>query len=136
MKKVDRNTAIEEILTRMAKGESLRSILPVSNRPDHLPSKGCFLEWVSADKELADQYARAREEMADYKVEEMEDIAKGAKDILGVQKAKLIIDARKWALSKQFPKKYGDSIKISGDSENPIEIKRTTIVWDGKEIQV
>ena len=38
-----------------------------------------------------------------------------------VQRNRLQIDARKWALSKMFPKKFGDKTIHSGDADNPIQ---------------
>lgn len=111
-KKINRQVAVDEILKRLSEGQSLRSILPEKKRPAHLPSHQAFTEWLKDDAQLVAQYVRAREAGADVKVEEMEDIAKKAKTMTQVHQARLIIDTRKWQLSKQFPKKYGDSIKV------------------------
>jgi len=71
-------------------------------------------------------------------VEEMEEIAKQAKDATDVQRARLLIDTRKWALSKELPKKYGDSMKLTGDPDSPISInqKIDLSVYDDAELRL
>jgi hypothetical protein len=39
-----------------------------------------------------------------------------------VDRARLMVDTRKWLLSKMFPKKYGDRLELAGDAANPISI--------------
>jgi hypothetical protein len=87
-----------------------------------------FMEWLKNDAELADNYARAREdlieriacevlELSDADVGEQPD---GKKDWAAVQKHKLQVDSRKWLLSKLAPKKYGDKLELSGDEKSPL----------------
>lgn len=133
---LDKQKALTEILERRSAGENLRSILPNKDRASHLPGRRTFYEWLAEDKQMAHQYACACEDGAEVRVEEMEDIAKQAKDATDVQRARLLIDTRKWALSKELPKKYGDKLQLSGDAENPIAVTQTTIIWGGNEIKV
>lgn len=123
-----KNIAITEIISRISDGESCRAILDPKLRGDNLPSHRLFIEWLSNDDELRKQYARACELRADAIFDEMFEIAddgsndymqklKGDEmaDVLNsehVQRSKLRIDTRKWALSKMNPKKYGDSSKV------------------------
>lgn len=67
-------------------------------------------EWYLAiDREgLADMHARAREEYAEAKVEEMQNIAETVED---VSRAKLLCDNIKWEAARVSPKKYGDRIE-------------------------
>lgn len=115
--------ASEQILRRICEGESVRSILDCANR-DLLPDYSTFLAWVEADKSLAKHYARAMEVRADKIFEEIIEIAdesnadlsvseKGTLVIDGeaVARSRLRVDARKWALSKMMPKKYGDKLE-------------------------
>ena len=76
-------------------------------------------EWYLAiDREgLADMHARAREEYAEAKVEEMQNIAETVED---VSRAKLICDNIKWEAARVSPKKYGDRITHGGDPDAPI----------------
>ena len=137
-KELNKDLAIEEILDRISKGESLRSVLPQDNRPTHLPAAKTFLEWVAFDEALSKQYTRARELRADVIFDEMIEIADdGSNDLMTITKglteyetenkevvnrSRLRIDTRKWILSKMNPKKYGDSLKLSGDSESPLDV--------------
>lgn len=121
--------AIEQILRRMCEGESVRSILDHANR-DILPAYVTFLDWVSEDDELAKQYARAMEVRADKIFDEIIEIADesnndvtigddGKLHVDGetVSRSRLRVDARKWALSKMMPKKYGDKLDVTTDGE-------------------
>lgn len=77
-------------------------------------------EWYLAiDREgLADMHARAREEYAEAKVEEMQNIAETVED---VSRAKLLCDNIKWEAARVAPKKWGDKIEnrhTDGDGNN------------------
>lgn len=138
---LNKDEAISEIIDRITKGESLRSILPVKKRPEHLPALKTFLDWVAQDDNLSKHYARACEVRADLMFEEMFEIAddstndymlrKIGNDEVEVEnkeviaRSRLRIDTRKWALSKMNPKKYGDALKLSGDNDSPIQVKHT-----------
>ena len=76
-------------------------------------------EWYLAiDREgLADMHARAREEYAEAKVEEMQNIAETVED---VGRARLLCDNIKWEAARVSPKKYGDRITHGGDPDAPI----------------
>lgn len=95
------------------------------------------LKWLNTNehKGFVEQYARAKEEQADYLVEEMLEIADdSSNDTMTIEgkngpievenkewtsRSKLRVDTRKWIASKFRPKKYGDKIeldnKITGD---------------------
>lgn len=138
---LNKEEAISEVIDRITKGESLRSILPVKNRPEYLPALKTFLDWVAQDDVLSKQYVRACEVRADLMFEEMFEIAddstndymlkKIGNDEIEVEnkeviaRSRLRIDTRKWALSKMNPRKYGDALKLSGDNESPIQVKHT-----------
>lgn len=148
---LDRERAIREILERISNGESLRSILPKIDREEYLPSLSTFLLWVSEDKALSEHYARAMELRSHHLFEELFEIADDAtNDFMrnkktgeydfqaeAVQRSRVRIDTRKWALSKMNPKKYGDKLELSGDAENPIQInqKIDLSVYDDAELR-
>ena len=79
----------------------------------------CRSEWyLAVDREgLADMHARAREEYAEAKVEEMQNIAETVED---VGRARLMCDNIKWEAARVSPKKYGDRITHGGDPDAPI----------------
>lgn len=117
---------------------SLKSIL----RDEGMPSSQTFYKWLSDDVEKSNQYARACELRAHNIFDEMFDISDdGSNDWMeikdkegenigwkvngeAVQRSKLRIDARKWALSKMSPKKYGDAslIKIANNEGGELKI--------------
>lgn len=117
---------IERILSRIAGGESLRSILT----GDDMPGRTTFFKWLNEDEALANQYARACAVRVEHYVEEIIEIAddksedwtadeKGNSkpDASAVQRSRLQVDARKWIASKLAPKKYGDKLDVTSAGE-------------------
>ena len=94
------------VCLEITEGKSLRSICDA----DDMPSAETIRVWLIEDGEFSAQYARAREEQADFYADEIIDIADTAKD---ANLARLQIDARKWKASKLQPKKYGDKIDLN-----------------------
>jgi len=111
--------------------KSLRTIC----KAEDMPSVRTVLNWLSEGdkedgkaefKEFLRQYARARDQQADFLAEEILEIADdGTNDLMTITKgdvsyeqenkevtnrSKLRVDARKWISSKLKPKKYGDRI--------------------------
>lgn len=105
----------ETICEKIANGRSLRSICA----EDGMPPMKTIYRWLEANEEFRHQYARARDKQADYFAEEIIEIADSAEaESAAVSKAKLQIDARKWAASKIAPKKYGDKQEIDVKSSD------------------
>lgn len=105
----------EKICEKIANGRSLRSICA----EDGMPPIKTIYRWLEANEEFRHQYARARDKQADYFAEEIIEIADSAEaESAAVSKAKLQIDARKWAASKIAPKKYGDKQEIDVKSSD------------------
>lgn len=98
------------VCTELADGKSLRTICTGKG----MPSIETIRVWLLNDAAFAAQYARAREEQADFYADEIIDISDTEKD---PQKAKVRIDARKWVASKLKPKKYGDKIELGHTGE-------------------
>jgi len=114
-----------EICERLAKGESLRSITG-AGRDDFMPSETTVRRWLAGNEdwneEFRRQYARAREDQADYKFEEAWEIAtKATPETVAV--ARLQVDVVKWQAGKLAPKKYGDKIAHVGGGEGDEPIK-------------
>lgn len=108
-------------------------------------SQSTFAEWARENKDLAVEYARAREDLIEFMAQQIIEIAdapvgstdSGATDTGAVQKQRLQVDARKWLLSKLAPKKYGDKLELSGDANNPIAIaKIERVIVDGQAKRV
>lgn len=105
---------VDKILTMLAQGKSLRRIC---HENPSLPTITTIMNWLNKDKSFLEQYMRAREMGAHFLVEEIIDIADSAKDRTAVEKARVQVDARKWAASKLAPKKYGDKLDVTSGGE-------------------
>ena len=105
-----RQDIADEICKRIMKGESLASVC----RDDFMPRRQVVYDWLAANKIFADNYARATEVRADHVFDEVMDIADDPMNLTpeNLNAARLKIDARKWALGKMQPKKYGDKLAL------------------------
>ncbi len=116
----------EDICDRLAAGESLRRIC----RDPGMPDEKAVRKWAHEDSErgraFGPQYVRARTIGYERLVEDLLEIADdrsfiGSPDANAiVQQQRLAFEARRWLLSKVFPKLYGDKVEISGDPDAPI----------------
>lgn len=123
--------AIDLILDQISSGYSLKSIIDSRTRKE-VPCYATWCDWLKEDKELLNNYARACEERAEKIFDEILDIADdSSKDVLitdngetqnseFIARSRLRVDARKWALSKMNPKKYGERLQHANDPDNPI----------------
>ena len=103
-----------EICARIAEGQSVRKI----SKSRKMPNASTIHAWVLDNEEFSKQYARAKGIGADVELDELEEIARQEDD---VQRARLIVDTKKWGLSKKMPKKYGDKLDVtSGNKPIPI----------------
>lgn len=117
----------ERICVALTVGQSLVQVLQLPN----MPSRQVVYRWLNDSKEFRNNYARAREEQADYFADEcvvISDEALGL-DAAGVSAMKLRVDSRKWRAGTLKPKVYGNNAKlaIGGDEDNkePIHIAAT-----------
>jgi hypothetical protein len=118
--------------------KSLRTICKMKG----MPSVQVVLKWLREDRNgFQAQYARAKEEQADFMVEEMVEIADdGSNDLMTIEKgdssyevenkevtnrSKLRVETRKWIASKLKAKKYGEKLdmELTGKDGGPIETK-------------
>jgi len=121
--KADKERISKIVLHEMRGGLSAFKACKVAGVP-----QSTFCRWVDEDSQLAENYARAREDLIERIATEIMEISDqdvgmavdGKKDWAAVQKHKLQVDSRKWLLSKLAPKKYGDKLELSGDAENPL----------------
>ena len=109
------------ICRELAEGRSLRSICEEAG----MPHRSTVYDWLDAGAHgFPDQYARARTRQAETMLDEIIEIADyTANDDTQtdygpipnhewITRSKVRIDARKWAMSKLAPKKYGDSKQL------------------------
>lgn len=97
-----------KIVDRISNGESLRKICEGKGMPD----RSSVFRWLADDEKLRDQYARARDWQADAYADDCTYIADTEDD---PQKARVMIDARKWHAGKLAPKKYGDKLTLDAE---------------------
>ena len=132
--KEKKENAIKIVFSKIEAGKSLRGILNGSRDKALLPSRRVFNEWLSGDSELSNHYARACEERAELIFDEILSIADSIENDVTIneegvqvinhniiQRDRLRVEARKWALSKMNPKKYGEkqSIEMETIEEKP-----------------
>lgn len=120
---------VYDVIDYIAKGMSVRRACYVCGI-----SGPAFYNHIarSNDEKLKADLAAAKEAGVDRMADEIIDIADapvrvapdGRIDTGAVQKQKLQIDTRKWLMSKLSPKRYGDSMVIAGDADNPITIAK------------
>lgn len=106
----------QEICERLAEGQALIDIC----RSPHMPADSTVEVWAEQEHPnrpgFPGMYARARDRGLHRLAEEVLSIAddpclfNGQPDPTLVQRARLMVDARKWYLSKRLPKVYGDKL--------------------------
>ena len=102
-----------------------------------------FKNWLNKDEDageeggqgLVAQYARAKQNQADYFAELIVDVAfddgDDEKPFVGtnhINRDRLKIDALKWAASKSAPKKYGDKVDVTSDGEKVQSVDVANVV--------
>ncbi len=87
------------------------------------PSHTTILRWLRTDDSFSSQYARAREDQADYFADEIKKIARECEaDTAQIAKATLEINTNKWLAGKRKPKVYGEKSNVDLTSGGkPIE---------------
>ena len=107
-----------------------------------MPVTSVVYNWLTVDKEFSDRYARAREQQAEHYLDEiiaisddvtLDEIIDGEGNPRtnheAIQRSRLKVDTRKWAMSKLAPKKYGDKIQqeIVGANGGAIQVNTTAM---------
>lgn len=133
---IEKQDLFDSICDTIVNGKSLRSALMEVS----LPAK-TFFAWLRDDDSKCKQYARATEERAELMFEDIFDIADESPERIitktgeiidagHIQDKKVRIDARKWALSKLMPKKYGDKIDVTTNGNDVSNIPLTLKIVD------
>ncbi len=143
--KEEKEKLFDEIIDRIAtEKESMRKAIKGRLAP------ATFYKMLDEDKDKMNQYVRACDYRTDAIFEEMFEIADdGRNDYMTkktangeievvntehIQRSKLRIDHRKWAVSKMNPKKYGDKLDVTSGNEKINTAAPVKIEMDGKEI--
>lgn len=109
------------ICERLVRGESIKGMCA----GDDMPNASTVYVWLDRHPAFAEKYARARASATEAMLEDLLEIAD--KEGLNTDEKRVRIDARKWAMSKLQPKKYGDrqQVEHTGADGAPIEIAST-----------
>lgn len=117
------------VLDGISQGLSVKKACESAGKPNHVT----FFRWLAGNLEdqsevewLRNEYARAKEHNADYMAEEILEICDDVSneitfdkdgnpviDGFYVQRARVMIDTRKWLMGKLKPKKYGDKVDLT-----------------------
>lgn len=90
---------------------------------DGMPSRSTALKWLMDNAEFANKYARARVGRATARGDRIDGYVQGLlAGEIDHNQARVAIDAEKWQMSKEDPKRYGDTLKISGDEDSPLAV--------------
>jgi hypothetical protein len=113
--------------------KSLMSVLAEPHKGYPLPVISAVMEWLAADMQMAEQYARAKAEQADFMGEEFIELHQKAwvpllvdeKPVMVEGKPLMIVSSssaaavkleaenKKWLMGKLRPKKYGDKMDVN-----------------------
>ena len=111
------NPVWEEVVSRMATGKSLSSVL----REPGMPPWATFNRMLRSNEQLRSIYDKAVQDRADKLADEIIELSdavmpeglRGPEASAWVQQKRLQVDARKWVASKLKPRTYGDRIDVS-----------------------
>ncbi len=119
---------VSAICAELAQGKSLRTVC----KADDMPAMSTVFTWLRDHKEFAEQYAQAKEEATEAKLEELDDIGDEAIQASRmvdpkasgaiVQAYRLKADNIKWYMSKIKPKKYGDKLDLDAKVDGNLSI--------------
>jgi len=107
--------AAPDILARISRGESLSAACKANGL-----ARSGFIELCEKDKDVAEQYARARVDCLELHAEQILDIADNPTG--DYNRDRLRVDSRKWLLSKLLPKKYGDKLDLNHGGRVTMEL--------------
>lgn len=125
---------VDEICERIARGERIKDICAL----DHMPAEWTLYAWSQRFPDFSQSLSQARKTQADHMAEELFSIIDdGSNDWMerfnqhgqsvgwylngeAVQRSRLRFEGRKWLMGKFNPEKYGESVKVSGDKNNPL----------------
>ena len=110
----------DEIVRRMIEGESLTAIC----KDEGMPPRVTVYAWFDKHPDFYARCARAREALADYLVDEIEELAKSTTEE-NHQSMKVKISTKQWRAMKMAPRMYGDRprTEVTGDNGGPIKVE-------------
>jgi hypothetical protein len=99
-----------EICARITSRDETGNVRPLKDvcKDPGMPKERTVYQWLARYDEFSQMYARAREERGDMIADEVIEISDREPD---PAKARVRIDARKWAAAKLNAKRYGDKFE-------------------------
>ena len=120
----------DEIVQRMIEGESLTAIC----KDEKMPPRVTVYAWFDKHPDFYARCARAREALADYLVDEIEQLADNAtKD--NIETVKVQISTKQWRAMKIAPRMYGDRSRTEVTGANGGPIQTQAIVVDATQLE-
>lgn len=114
----------DEIVQRMIEGESLTAIC----KDEKMPPRVTVYAWFDKHPDFYARCARAREALADYLVDEIDELARSAtKD--NIEQIKIQVSTKQWRAMKMAPRMYGDRSRteVTGANGGPIQTQATVV---------
>lgn len=110
----------DKILEGLAAFKSLRAVC----REDGMPDPATVLNWVEDYPDFGQQYTRTRARAYQMLGEEILEDAHGMGEdsAVSVARARLVVDTKKWMLSKMLPKVYGDKLGVEHGGNIGIQV--------------
>lgn len=107
----------DEICRRIASPMSLSKVCQAAD----MPGMSAVFAWLRKYPEFTEQYQRAIEERTEAQAEEILDISDDSS--IDPKRARLMVDTRKWLMSKMKPKKYGEKVttELTGADGAPVQ---------------
>jgi hypothetical protein len=132
---------ITHVLTEIAAGRAIRNILAKDTDQTQNLNVREWYEWLKADESLVKRYARACEDRAHSRNDEISEIIeKMMSKQIDPNTARVAIDAIKWQMSKENAK-FADRVEVSGSGvggltinviqrfgDKPIEIEDAQVI--------
>lgn len=104
----------DRICDEITQGKSLLSIC----KQNDMPVTVTVYRWLREYPEFSNNYARARENQADFYADQIISEADKASDRDSAAAAKVKVDARKWVASKLKPRKYGAQVDVTTNGKD------------------
>jgi hypothetical protein len=120
----------DQIVMRMIEGESMVDIC----RDKDMPSRATVYRWLDEDKEFEARCARAREALADYLVDKIEQLAAETTED-NHQSMKVKISTAQWRAMKIAPRIYGERRiqENTGPGGGPVQTE-TKVAFDASAL--
>jgi hypothetical protein len=114
----------DRICSLIAQGSNLNRV----SEQDDMPSRETLYAWLAEKTDFSDNYARAREDRADWRSDRIDDyVRQMLAGEIDPAAARVAIDAEKWQAGKEKPKRYGEfqRTELSTADDKPLKMDVT-----------